>query len=111
TSSNDYFGRVVKESPDRDLVANAQIYRAQNYIDGNDDAKALAEFQQLGTQYRGTAFASKVVQASRPLYMKNGDISGYQTFAQQLGVRIEAAELDEINLATAKQHYLKKEYA
>ncbi|MBW8359077.1 MAG: tetratricopeptide repeat protein [Weeksellaceae bacterium] len=110
-NSNDYFGRVIKNSNDRDLVANAQIYRAQNYIDQNDDTKALAELKALGTQYKNTAYASKVVQASRPLYLKTGDVTGYEAFAASLGVRIESSEIDEINLYSAKQFYTSKEYS
>ena len=110
TSSNDYFGRVIKNSADKDLVANAQIYRAQNYIDQNQSDKALAELKSLGNQYRNTAYASKIVQAARPIYVKNGDVAGYESFAQSLGVRVDASEIDEINLASAKQFYAAKDY-
>lgn len=109
-SSNDYFNQVIKSSSDKDLVANAQIYRAQNYIDQNEDSKALAELKALGNQYKNTAFASKIVQASRPIYIKNGDTAGYQSFAQSLGVRIDASEIDEINLNRAKTFYASKDY-
>ena len=109
-SSNDYFSQVIKSSSDKDLVANAQIYRAQNYIDQNEDAKALLELKSLGNQYKNTAFASKIVQAARPIFIKNGDTAGYQTFAQSLGVRIDASEIDEINLNRAKTFYAGKDY-
>ncbi len=110
-SSNDYFSQVIRSSPDKDLVANAQIYRAQNYIDLNQNDKALSELKSLGSQYKNTAYASKIVQASRPIFVKNNDISGYQSFAQSLGVRIDASELDEINLTAAKNYYAAKDYA
>ncbi len=110
TSSNDYFNQVIKTSSDKDLVANAQIYRAQNYIDQNDDIKALSELKSLGNQYKNTAFASKIVQAARPIYVRNNDIPGYQSFAQSLGVRIDASEIDEININRAKTFYAAKDY-
>lgn len=109
-NSNDYFSQVVNTSSDKDLVANAQIYRAQNYIDQNENEKALAELKSLGNQYKNTAFASKIVQASRPVFIKNGDISGYQNFAKTLEVKIDASEIDEINLNTAKNYYANKDY-
>lgn len=109
-NSNDYFTQVIKSSTDKDLVANSQIYRAQNYIDQNEDAKALTELKSLGNQYKNTAFASKIVQASRPLFLKNNDVAGYQNFAQSIGVRIEATEIEEINLNAAKSFYATKEY-
>lgn len=109
-NAEDYFSRVIKNSTDKDLVANAQIYTAQNYSDQGDSNKALAELKRLGNQYRNTAFASKIVQAARPIFIKNGDVSGYQSFAQNLGVRIDASEMDEINLTTAKQYYANKDY-
>lgn len=111
SSSNDYFSQVIRSSSDKDLVANAQIYRAQNYIDLNQNDKALSELRSLGNQYKNTAYASKIVQASRPIFVKNNDISGYQSFAQSLGVRIDASELDEINLTSAKNYYAAKDYA
>lgn len=111
SNSNDYFGKVIKNTADKDLLANAQIYRAQNYIDQNEDAKALSEFKSLGNQYRNTSYAAKIVQASRPIFMKNGDISGYENFAQSIGVKINASEIDEINLSAAQQFYAKKDYA
>ena len=92
------------------MIAHAQIYRAQNYIDQNEDAKALSELKSLGNQYKNTALASKIVQASRPIYIKNGDVAGYQSFAQSLGVRIDASEIDEINLNRAKTFYASKDY-
>lgn len=109
-TSNDYFNIVIKSSPDQDLVANAKIYRAQNYIDQNDEAKALSELKALGNQYRHTAYASKIVQAARPIFIRKGDVAGYQSFAQSIGVRIDASEIDEINLNRAKTFYANKDY-
>lgn len=109
-NSNDYFTQVIKTSTDKDLVANAQIYRAQNYIDQNQNDKALSELKSLGNQYKNTAFASKIVQASRPIFIKNNDVSGYQNFANSLGVRIDASEIDEINLSSAKNYYAQKNF-
>ena len=111
SSSNDYFSQVIRSSSDKDLVANAQIYRAQNYIDLNQNDKAMSELRSLGNQYKNTAYASKIVQASRPIFVKNNDISGYQSFARSLGVKIDASELDEINLTSAKNYYAAKDYA
>ncbi|MBW8361244.1 MAG: tetratricopeptide repeat protein [Kaistella sp.] len=110
SNSNEYFSKVISTSSDKDMVANAQIYRAQNYIDLNQSENALSEFRLLGNQYRNTAFAGKIVQASRPAFMKNSDVAGYQSFAESLGVKIEASEIDEINLSTAKNYYAKKDY-
>jgi len=109
-SSNDYFSQVIKTSPDRDLVANAQIYRAQNYIDQNQEAKALSELKVLANQYRNTAYAAKVVQAARPLFLKNNDVAGYQAFAQSVGISLNASEIDEINLNTARSLYAAKDF-
>ncbi|MBH1959517.1 MAG: tetratricopeptide repeat protein [Flavobacteriia bacterium] len=109
-SSNDYFSQVIRSSSDKDLVANAQIYRAQNYIDLNQTDKALSELKALGNLYKNTAYASKIVQASRPIYVKNGDTAGYENFARSLGVKIDASELDEINLNSAKNYYAAKDY-
>ncbi len=109
-SSNDYFSQVIRSSSDKDLVANAQIYRAQNYIDLNQNDKALSELKSLGNQYKNTAYASKIVQAVRPVYVKNGDTAGYESFARSLGVKIDASELDEINLNSAKNYYAAKDY-
>src|SRR5690606_14149382 len=109
-SSNDYFSQVIRSSSDKDLVANAQIYRAQNYIDLNQNDKALSELKALGNQYKNTAYVSKIVQASRPIYVKNGDTAGYENVARSLGVKIDASELDEINLNSAKNYYTAKDY-
>lgn len=110
TNSNDYFQKVIKNSDDLDLVANAKIYTAQNYIDQNENQKALSAFQTLATEYRNTAFASKVVQAARPLFLKTGDVAGYENFATNAGVKIQASDIDELNLSTAKQFYTKKDF-
>ncbi|MGS0747668.1 tetratricopeptide repeat protein [Halpernia sp. GG3] len=109
-NSNDYFNQVIKSSLDADLVANAKIYRAQNYIDLNQSDKALVDLKQLGQEYKNTAYAEKIVQAARPIFTKNGDTKGYQKFASDLNVKIDASEIDEINLNTAKQFYAKKDY-
>lgn len=109
-SSNDFFGKVIKSSSDKDLVANAAIYRAQNYIDLNQNEKALSELKALGEQYRNTAYAQKIVQAAKPVFTKNGDVSGYSDFARNIGVNIDASEIDEINLSTGKQYFNKKDY-
>ncbi|WP_417431567.1 tetratricopeptide repeat protein [Halpernia sp.] len=109
-SSNDYFSQVIKSSSDQDLVANAKIYKAQNLIDLNQNEKALSDLKQLGQEYKNTAYAEKIVQAARPIFQKNGDTSGYQKFATDLGVKIDSSEIDEINLNTAKQFYAKKDF-
>ncbi|MCW3169661.1 tetratricopeptide repeat protein [Chryseobacterium sp. 09-1422] len=110
TNSNDFFGKVIKSSSDKDLVANASIYRAQNYIDQNQNDKALSELKSLGTQYKNTAYAQKIVQAAKPIFTKTGDVSGYADFAKNVGVNIDASEIDEINLSTGKQYFTKKDY-
>ena len=110
TNSNDFFGKVIKSSSDKDLVANASIYRAQNYIDQNQNDKALSELRSLGEQYKNTAYAQKIVQAAKPIFTKNGDVSGYADFARNVGVNIDASEIDEINLSTGKQYFTKKDY-
>lgn len=110
SNSNDYFSKVIKSSSDKDLVANASIYRAQNYIDQNQNDKALSELQSLGAQYKNTAYAQKIAQGARPIFTKNGDVAGYQDFAKSIGVNVDTKEIDEINLNTAKQLFAKKDY-
>ena len=110
SNSNDFFGKVIKSSSDKDLVANASIYRAQNYIDQNQNDKALSELKSLGEHYKNTAYAQKIVQAAKPIFTKSGDVSGYAEFAQNVGVNIDASEIDEINLSTGKQYFTKKDY-
>ncbi|MDE5492412.1 tetratricopeptide repeat protein [Elizabethkingia meningoseptica] len=107
---NDYFNQVIKSSPDKDLVANASIYRAQNYADLGQADKAIAEFKKLGETYKGTAYADKVVAAAKSVYLKNGDTAAYQSFATAVGVKISSSELDEINLSTAQKLYANKDY-
>jgi tetratricopeptide (TPR) repeat protein len=109
-ASNEYFSKVIKTSSDKDLIANAQIYHAQNFIDSNQNDKAFSELKSLGNQYKNTAYASKIVQAARPIFVKNGDVSGYQSFADNLGVNLDASDIDEINLTSAKNFYAKKDY-
>ncbi len=108
--ANDYFNQVIKSSPDKDLVANASIYRAQNYADLGQADKAIAEFKKLGETYKGTAYADKVVAAAKSVYLKNGDTAAYQSFATAVGVKISSSELDEINLSTAQKLYANKDY-
>lgn len=109
-NSNAYFSKVISNSKDSDLVANAKIYTAQNYIELNQADKALSEFKTLGNEYKGTAYAQKIVQAVRPLYIKNGDVAGYKSFAQSIGVNLETSEIDAVNLTTAQNYYAKKDY-
>lgn len=109
-NANEYFSKVIKTSSDKDLVANAQIYRAQNYLEQNQENKALTELKALGEQYKNTAYASKIVQAARPIFQKNGDTSGYEAFAKNIGVKLDASEIDELNLNTAKNLYTKKDF-
>lgn len=111
SDANEYFSKVIKNSADKDLVANASIYRAQNYIDLGETGKALAELRALGNQYKNTSYATKIVQASRPIFMKNGEASAYQEFAKSMGLNIDASEIDEINLTTAKSYFTTKDYA
>lgn len=110
-NSNNYFDQVIKTSQDKDLIANAQIYRAQNYIDQNQTDKALAELKLLGSQYKNSAFADKIVAASKPAFVKKGDISGYESFAKSLGVNISSTEKDQLNLSLAQENYAKKDYS
>lgn len=109
-NSSLYFDKVIKTSTDKDLIANARIYKAQNLLAQNQDDKALAEFKTLGNLYKNTAYASKIVQAARPLFLKKGDITGYQNFAQTLEVKLESSEIDEINLTTAKNYFINKNF-
>lgn len=110
-NSNSYFDKVIKSSPDKDLVANSQIYRAQNYIDQDQTDKAIAEFQLLANQYKNTAFAEKIVLASKPAFVKKGDVAGYEQFAKGLNVKVDSSEINEINFNLAQESFSKKDYA
>lgn len=110
-NSNSYFDKVIKSSPDKDLVANSQIYRAQNYIDQDQTDKAIAEFQLLANQYKNTAFAEKIVLASKPAFVKKGDVAGYEQFAKGLNVKVDSSEINEINFNLAQESFAKKDYA
>ncbi len=110
-NSNSYFDKVTKSSPDKDLVANSQIYRAQNYIDQDQTDKAIAEFQLLANQYKNTAFAEKIVLASKPAFVKKGDVAGYEQFAKGLNVKVDSSEISEINFNLAQESFVKKDYA
>ncbi|MEG2334162.1 tetratricopeptide repeat protein, partial [Chryseobacterium sp.] len=57
-----------------------------------------------------THYAYKFVPAAKPIFTKNGDVSGYENFARSLGVNVAASEIDEINLSTGKQFFAKKDY-
>ena len=109
-NSNSYFDKVIKSSPDKDLVANSQIYRAQNYIDQDQTDKAIAEFQLLANQYKNTAFADKIVLASKPAFVKKGDVAGYEQFAKTLNVKVDSSEINEINFNLAQESFAKKDY-
>lgn len=110
-NSNSYFEKVIQSSPDKDLVANSQIYRAQNYIDQDQTDKAIAEFQLLANQYKNTAFAEKIVLASKPAFVEKGDVAGYENFAKTLNVKVDSSEINEINFNLAQESFAKKDYA
>ncbi|HBR12212.1 MAG TPA: hypothetical protein DD740_08420 [Chryseobacterium sp.] len=110
TNSNSYFDKVIRSSPDKDLVANSQIYRAQNLIDLNQNDNAIAEFRQLAKQYKTTAYADKIVAAAKPAFVKNGDVAGYEQFAKGLNVNVSGTEISEINLNLAQDSFSKKDY-
>lgn len=108
--SNTYLEQVIKNSADSDLVANAEIYRAQNFIDQNLPDKALVQLRLLGNKYKNTVYAEKIVQAARPLFVAKSDTAGYKAFAESLNVNIQNSELDQITLTSAKNVYTNKDY-
>ncbi|MBS1571941.1 MAG: tetratricopeptide repeat protein [Bacteroidetes bacterium] len=110
-TSNDYFAKVISQSDDKNLIANAKIYKAQNMLELNDTTNALQEFQKLGVEYKNTAYAEKIVQAAQPAFAKNGDTTGYENFANSLGVKLKSSEIDELNLGAAKNYFSKKDYS
>lgn len=110
SNANDYFSKAIKNSVDKDLVANAQLYKVQNLIAQNQEDKALSELKILGNQYKNTSYAGKVVQVARSIFVKRGDIVGYEAFAKNIGVSIEASDREEIHLSTARNSYAKKDY-
>lgn len=108
--SNEYFTKVIQANWDKNLVANAKIYRAQNWIEQNQTEKAIAEFTALGKEYKNSSFTEKIVQAAKPAYLKTGDVKGYENFAQTLGISLDTKEIDELNLTLAKNYFTVKEY-
>ena len=109
--ANDFFEKVVKNSTDKELIANAQIYKAQNYIEQNQEDRGLSELQKLGIIYKNSPYAEKIVQASRPVFINKGDIAGYELFARDLGVKLDNSDIDEIQLTLAKKSFNEKKYS
>ena len=109
--ANDFFEKVVKNSTDKELIANAQIYKAQNYIEQNQEDRGLSELQKLGIIYKNSPYAEKIVQASRPVFINKGDIAGYELFARDLGVKLDNSDIDEIQLTLAKKSFDEKKYS
>lgn len=110
SKANENFAKVIKNSSDKDLIAQAEIYQAQNEIDLGKPDKALAQLIQLGTKYMNTAYAPKIVQAARPIFLEKGDIEGYKQFANQLGQKIDASEIDDLHLSLGNKLYAEKKY-
>jgi len=108
--ANEYFHRVIQESDDENLVASAHIYRVQNLAELGQVSRAIFEFQNLGSIYKGTAYASKVLEASKAVYYQSGDVEGYQNFASKIGIDLSRKEVDEINLSMAQRYYANKQY-
>ncbi len=50
------------------------------------------------------------MQAARPVFTQKGDVAGYESFAKSLGVRVDASDIDEINLTNARNLFAKKDY-
>ena len=44
--------------------------------------KQLSELKLLANQYKNTAYAEKIVLAAKPIFMKKGDVAGYERFAR-----------------------------
>jgi len=108
--ANEYFHKVIKESDDDNLVANAHIYKVQNLAELGQLDRAIFEFQNLGSIYKGTPYASKVLDASKAVYYQSGDVEGYQNFATKIGIDLSRKEIDEVNLSMARRYYVNKEY-
>jgi len=108
--ANEYFYKVIQESDDENAVANSHIYRVQNLAELGQVDRAIFEFQNLAAIYKGTSYASRVLEASKAVYYKNGDVEGYQNFASKIGVDLSRNEIDEVNLSMAKRYYANKEY-
>ncbi|WKS94713.1 tetratricopeptide repeat protein [Riemerella columbina] len=108
--SNAYFERVMKQSQDARLVADAEIYQAQNAVSAGEEAKAQSMLQHLAEKYQHTAFAEKVAAVAKVYFMNKGDVAGYQNLAQQMGLKVDATELELLNLSTAQQFYAQKQY-
>ncbi|PIE50964.1 MAG: hypothetical protein CSA38_00385 [Flavobacteriales bacterium] len=109
-TSNTYFDKVIKKSEDKNLIAQAEIYQAQNEIDLGNGDKALKSLKKLAEKYRNTAYVSKIVQASRPIFVQKGDLQGYQDFAKSFGQIIDASEIEELHLKLGKDFYAQQKY-
>lgn len=108
--SNEYFNRVIKQSADSDLVANASIYLAQNEMDQGKDTEALNRLKSLAERYKDSSYAEKILLVARPLFIEKGDVEGYQNFASSMGVNINASDLDDATLGAARGFYSQKDY-
>lgn len=109
--SSAYLDKLLATTQDATLVANAEIYKAQNLISQGLESQAMKGLQALSEKYYQTAFAEKVVLVAKSLYLKQGDVRGYQSFAKNAGVKIDGTELEEIQLSTAQKWYLQKQYS
>ncbi len=105
------FDKVLQTKQSTELTALAMIGKGNDYAALKEYQRALNTYRGVAKEFKGSDYAKQAVLASKAVFIEQGNIAGYQKFAQENGVNLSNEESEELQFLEAQKFYLEKDFA
>ncbi len=109
-NSNKYFNKVINDKKEIELVALSMLGRANNYAQLNENERALNEYKTIAKEFKNSDYSAQAVIAAKSIYVKQGKIKEYETWAQSTGYNLSTEEKEELSFTNAQNVYLENNF-
>ncbi len=104
------FDKVLTTKQSTELTALAMIGKGNDYAALKEYQRALNTYKDVAQTFRNSDYAKQAVLASKAVFIEQGNMSGYQKFAQENGINLSQEESEELQFLEAQKWYFEKDY-
>lgn len=110
SSAEKTLNEIIKNASPN-MVARARLRKGLMLYNQNKNQQAVSEFKAVAKDYPRTALALEAIESAKRIYVEEGNLNGFETWANSLGYyQVDSAELEQLAFERSIKFFEEKKY-
>ncbi|MCB9202517.1 MAG: tetratricopeptide repeat protein [Flavobacteriales bacterium] len=105
-----YYDKVISMDKQNEILTNSYFARADSYAQLNQDERAINEYKSIAKKYAQTDYVKRAVSEAQSLYVKTGNVKGFESWIKSINYSITNQEKEEFVFAVAQKSFSSQKY-